>query len=286
MNPTVESFHDPATQTITHVVYDHRGGSAAVIDPVWDYDPKSGRTTTHSVERVAAFLREQQLTLDWILETHAHADHLSAAQYLRREFNSRIGIGAEIRHVQAVFKDIFNLGSEFAADGQQFDHLFADGERFHIGALEAGVIAVPGHTPADIAYVIGDAIFVGDTLFMPDTGTARCDFPGGDARKLYASIRRILSFPPSTRLFLCHDYPPEQRGPQWLCTVEEQRRDNIHVRDGISEADFVAMRTQRDSTLDMPTLIAQSIQVNIRAGELPPAEPNGRRYLKMPINVL
>ena len=286
MNPTVKSFYDSTTQTITHVVYDRRGGSAAVIDPVWDYDPKSGHTATHHVERVAAFLRENQLTLAWILETHAHADHLSAAQYLRREFASRIGIGAEIRNVQAVFKDLFNLGSEFAADGHQFDHLFADGERFSIGDLEAGVIAVPGHTPADIAYVIGDAIFVGDTLFMPDTGTARCDFPGGDARKLYASIRRILSFPPATRLFLCHDYPPEQRGPQWSCTVEEQRQDNIHVREGISEADFVAMRTQRDSTLDMPTLIAQSIQVNIRAGELPPAEANGRRYLKMPVDVL
>jgi glyoxylase-like metal-dependent hydrolase (beta-lactamase superfamily II) len=286
MHVQVESFFDEATYTISHVVYDQRGGIAAVIDPVWDYDPKSGRTTTHNVERIAAFLREHQLKLDWILETHAHADHLSAAQYLRREFGGRIAIGAEIRRVQNVFKDIFNLGPEFVADGQQFDHLFSNGERFHIGELEAHAIAVPGHTPADLMYVIGDAAFIGDTLFMPDTGTARCDFPGGDARMLYRSIQRILALPAATRLFLCHDYAPDDRAPQWQSTVAEQRRSNIHVHDGIDEESFIAMRQQRDATLDMPTLITQSIQVNIRAGQLPPAEDNGQHYLKTPVDVL
>jgi glyoxylase-like metal-dependent hydrolase (beta-lactamase superfamily II) len=286
MKPQVESFYDTATNTITHVVYDRIGGSAAVIDPVWDYDPKSGRTATHSVERVATFLREQQLQLSWILETHAHADHLSAAQYLRREFGGRIAIGAEISHVQGVFGKIFNLGHEFVADGRQFDHLLSDGERFLIGDLEGEAHAVPGHTPADIMYVIGDAAFIGDTMFMPDTGTARCDFPGGDARTLYRSIRHILSLPAETRLYLCHDYAPDDRAPQWQTTVAEQRRSNIHVHDGVDEDSFVAMRNRRDATLDMPVLITQSIQVNIRAGELPPAEGNGHHYLKIPVDLL
>lgn len=286
MQAQVESFYDTATSTITHVVYDRAGGTAAVVDPVWDYDPKSGRTATHHVERIAAFLRAKQLRLDWILETHAHADHLSAAQYLRREFGGRIGIGAEIRRVQAVFKNIFNLGSDFTADGQQFDHLFADGEHFRIGELEAQVVAVPGHTPADVMYLLGDAAFIGDTLFMPDTGTARCDFPGGDARLLYRSIQRILALPEATRLFLCHDYAPDAREPQWQTTVAEQRSRNIHARQGIAEDDFVAMREARDATLELPTLITQSLQVNIRAGALPPAEDNGKHYLKMPVDVL
>lgn len=286
MQVQVESFFDAGTHTITHVVYDRTGGTAAVIDPVWDYDPKSGRTATHSIERVIAFLREQQLKLDWILETHAHADHLSAAQQLRREFGGRIAIGAEIRRVQDVFKGIFNLGPEFSADGQQFDYLFKDGEHFRIGGLEAEAIAVPGHTPADMMYVIGDTAFIGDTLFMPDTGTARCDFPGGDAHALYRSIRRILALPAETRLFLCHDYAPDDRAPQWQTTVAEQCKHNIHVHDGIDEDSFVAMRTQRDATLDMPVLITQSIQVNIRAGALPPAEDNGRHYLKIPVDAL
>lgn len=286
MQAQVESFFDTATHTITHVVYDHTGGTAAVIDPVWDYDPKSGRTATHSLERVIAFLRERQLKLDWILETHAHADHLSAAQHLRHAFGGRIAISAEIRRVQAVFKGIFNLGPEFTADGRQFDHLFEDGERFRIGDLEAQAVAVPGHTPADMMYVIGDTAFIGDTLFMPDTGTARCDFPGGDAHMLYRSIRRILALPAETHLFLCHDYAPDDRSPQWQTTVAEQRRHNIHVHDGIDEDGFVAMRTQRDATLDMPVLITQSIQVNIRAGALPPPEDNGKHYLKIPVDVL
>lgn len=286
MQVPVASFFDPITHTISHVVYDRSGGSAAVIDPVWGFDPKSGRTDTRQVERVAAFLREHELKLEWILETHAHADHLSAAQYLRHHFGGRIAIGAEIQRVQHVFKDIFNLGAEFAADGRQFDHLFADGERFHIGALEAQAIAVPGHTPADLMYLVGDTAFIGDTLFMPDTGTARCDFPGGDAHALYRSIQRIFALPDATRLFLCHDYAPDDRAPQWQTTVAEQRSKNIHVHEGVSEADFVTLRQRRDATLDMPTLITQSIQVNIRAGELPPAEANGRRYLKIPLDVL
>lgn len=286
MQVHIESFFDASTYTITHVVYDHPGGTAAVIDPVWDYDPKSGRTATHNVDRVIAFLREQGLKLDWILETHAHADHLSAAQHLRRELGGRIAISAEIRRVQDVFKGIFNLGPEFAADGRQFDHLFKDGEVFLIGSLEARAIAVPGHTPADMMYLVGDAAFIGDTLFMPDTGTARCDFPGGDARALYRSIQRILGMPDQTRLFLCHDYPPADRAPQWQTTVADQRSKNIHVHEGIDEDSFVAMRQQRDATLDMPTLITQSIQVNIRAGELPPAEANGRHYLKIPVDML
>src|SRR5690606_7733848 len=286
MNPQIESFFDPVTHTISHVVFDCAGGSAAVVDPVWDFDPKSGRTATRQAERIAAFLREHKLKLEWILETHAHADHLSAAQYLRRHFGGRIAIGAEIRHVQQAFKDIFNLVPAFAADGSQFDHLFTDGEHFRIGALDARAIAVPGHTPADLMYLVGDAAFIGDTLFMPDTGTARCDFPGGDAHALYRSTRRIFALPDQTRLFLCHDYAPDDRAPQWKTTVAEQRARNIHVHEGVDEARFVALRRQRDATLDMPTLITQSIQVNIRAGELPPAENNGRHYLKIPLDVL
>jgi len=280
MNPQVQAFFDPATWTVTYVVHD--GRHAAIIDSVLDYEPKAGRTATRSAERVIEFVRSRGLAVQWILETHAHADHLSAAPYLRARLGGRIAIGGRIREVQAIFREIFNVEKELPA----FDHLFADGERFAIGALEAEAIHVPGHTPADMAYRIGDAVFVGDTLFMPDVGTARADFPGGDARTLYRSIRRLLALPGETRLFVCHDYPPQGREPRWQSTVAQQRAANIHVRDGVSEEGFVAMRSARDRTLEMPTLILPSIQVNIRAGELPLPEDNGRSYLKIPLNAL
>ena len=286
MPAQVQSFHDPVTGTVTHVVFEKAGTECAVIDPVLDFDAKSGRTRTASVERVAAFLDEQDLQLAWILETHAHADHLSAADWLRDRFGGRVGIGRDITQVQGVFKHLFNLEPAFPTDGSQFDHLFADGERFGIGALEAEVLALPGHTPACVAYRIGDAVFVGDTLFMPDVGTARCDFPGGDAATLYRSVRRLLALPQRTRLFMCHDYPPAGREPQWECTVADQRERNIHVHDGVSAEEFVALRTARDATLEMPQLILPSVQVNIRAGRLPAAEANGVAYLKIPVNAL
>lgn len=286
MNPRVKAFFDPATWTVSYVVYAREGGPAAVVDPVLDYDPKSGRTGTASADALIAFVREQGLTVEWILETHAHADHLSSARYLKQQLGGRIAIGAQIRSVQGVFKKIFNLEPEFQCDGSHFDHLFEDGERFAIGELQAEAIYVPGHTPADMAYRIGDAVFVGDTLFMPDVGTARADFPGGDAHKLYRSIRRLLALPATTRVFVCHDYPPAGRAPEWETTVQAQRESNIHVRDGVSEERFVAMRTARDRTLEMPTLILPSIQVNVRAGELPPPEENGVSYLKIPVNAL
>jgi glyoxylase-like metal-dependent hydrolase (beta-lactamase superfamily II) len=286
MKPNIQPFFDPATATLSYVVYDAPGGAAALVDSVLDYDPKSGRTRTASADRLVAFVREQRLKVEWILETHAHADHLSAAPYLKRALGGKIAIGEPIRAVQGVFKEIFNLEPQFRLDGSQFDHLFADGERFRIGALEAEALHVPGHTPADFAYRVGDAIFVGDTLFLPDVGTARADFPGGDAHALYRSIRRILALPEATRIFVCHDYPPAGREPKWETTVREQRAANVHVRDGVGEDEFVAMRTARDRTLDMPNLILPSIQVNIRAGELPPAEANGVSYLKIPVNAL
>jgi glyoxylase-like metal-dependent hydrolase (beta-lactamase superfamily II) len=260
----------------------HDGAAAAIIDSVLDYEPKSARTDTRSAERVIGFVRAQRLRVEWILETHAHADHLSAAPYLRAHLGGRIAIGERIREVQAIFREVFNLEKELPA----FDRLLADGERFAIGALQAEALHVPGHTPADMAYRIGDAVFVGDTLFMPDVGTARADFPGGDAPTLYRSIRRLLALPPETRIFVCHDYPPQGREPRWDTTVAQQRAANIHVRDGVSEGEFVAMRTARDRTLEMPTLILPSIQVNIRAGELPLPEANGRSYLKIPLNAL
>ena len=251
-----------------------------------DYDPKSGRTRTDSADQLIAFVREQNLTVDWILETHAHADHLSAAPYLRKHLGGKIAIGGKITQVQNVFKGIFHLEPEFATNGSQFDHLFEDGDTFAIGTLQAQALSVPGHTPACMAYQVGDAVFVGDTLFMPDVGTARCDFPGGNAHTLYQSVRKLLSLPPETRLFMCHDYPPEGRAAQWECTVADQRARNIHVHDGVSEAEFVAMRTKRDASLAMPVLILPSVQVNIRAGELPPPEANGVSYLKIPLNAL
>lgn len=284
--PTVHSLFDPATWTLTHIVHGGPGTPAAVIDPVLDYDPKSGRTRTESADRVIAYLQSLDLKLEWILETHAHADHLSAAPYLKAKLGGRIGIGARITEVQKVFKTVFHLEPGFCHDGSQFDHLFAEGECFQIGALRGQVMHVPGHTPACAAYHIGDAVFVGDTLFMPDVGSARCDFPGGDAQTLYASARRILALPAETRLFMCHDYPPTGRDVRAVCSVAEQREQNLHLRDGIDEAAFVALRTARDATLDMPVLLLPSVQVNIRAGALPPPEANGVSYLKIPLNAL
>lgn len=280
MKPNIQAFFDAVTGTVTYVVHD--GTAAAIVDPVLDYDPKSGRTSTAGADKVAAFVREGSLGVQWILETHAHADHLTAAPYLRSHLGGRVAIGERIGEVQKIFREVFNTRKELPA----FDHLFADGERFAIGALEAEVMHLPGHTPADIAYRIGDAVFVGDTLFMPDVGSARADFPGGDARKLYRSARRLLSLPGETRLFMCHDYPPKGRAPRWETTVAEERAANIHLRDGVSEDEFVALRTARDRTLEMPTLILPAIQVNIRAGELPLPEDNGRAYLKIPLNAL
>ncbi|WP_055335703.1 MBL fold metallo-hydrolase [Ralstonia solanacearum] len=286
MSTQIAPFFDSETCTMTYVVHAGPGTPCAVIDSVLDYDPKSGRTRTGSADRVAAYIEANALRVEWLLETHAHADHLSAAPYLRNRFGGRIAIGERIRVVQGVFKPIFNLEPSFRLDGSQFDHLFAADEAFRIGELEAKALAVPGHTPADMAYQVGDAVFVGDTLFMPDVGTARCDFPGGDARTLYQSIRRLLDLPSQTRLYMCHDYPPAGREAICETTVAEQRRANIHVRDGVTEDDFVQMRTRRDATLAMPTLMLPSIQVNIRAGALPPAEPNGVRYLKIPLNAM
>lgn len=286
MQAQVKAFFDPATWTVSYVVFDAPGGHCALVDSVLDYDPKSGRTRTDSANQLIAFVREQNLTVDWILETHAHADHLSAAPYLRKHSGGKIAIGGKITQVQNVFKGIFHLEPEFATNGSQFDHLFEDGDTFAIGTLQAQALSVPGHTPACMAYQVGDAVFVGDTLFMPDVGTARCDFPGGNAHTLYQSVRKLLSLPPETRLFMCHDYPPEGREAQWECTVADQRARNIHVHDGVSEAEFVAMRTKRDAGLAMPVLILPSVQVNIRAGELPPPEANGVSYLKIPLNAL
>jgi glyoxylase-like metal-dependent hydrolase (beta-lactamase superfamily II) len=286
MQPIVKGFFDPATWTVTHVVYEQPGSACAIVDPVLDYDPKSGRTRTASADRLIAFIEENKLRVEWILETHAHADHLSAAHYLRKKLGGQIAIGAAITQVQDVFKRVFNLEPEFRPDGHQFDRLLQDGETFAIGALTATALSVPGHTPACMAYQVGDAVFVGDTLFMPDVGTARCDFPGGDAPSLYRSVRRLLALPAETRLFMCHDYPPATREPVWETTVAAQRAGNIHVHDGVTEAEFVAMRKARDATLEMPVLILPSVQVNIRAGEMPPKDNNGVAYLRIPVNAL
>ena len=286
MQPQVQAFFDPATGSLSYVIYEQPGSACAIVDPVLDYDPHAGRTATASAERLVAFVRAQQLRVEWILETHAHADHLSAAAWLREQLGGRVGVGRDITQVQGIFKQLFNLEPGFATDGSQFDQLFADGETFAIGKLQAQVIALPGHTPASVAYRVGDAVFVGDTLFMPDVGTARCDFPGGSAVALYRSVRRLLELPGATLLFMCHDYPPPGRDPQWESTVAQQRAANIHVRDGTTEAAFVAMRRARDATLGLPTLILPAVQVNIRAGQLPPREDNGVAYLKIPLNAL
>lgn len=287
MQPNIQAFFDPVTWTVSYVVFDKPGGHCAIIDPVLNYDPKSGRTNHHSADVLIKFVRSKDLVVSWILETHAHADHLSSAHYLKQKLGGKIAIGSRIPGVQQVFKKLFNMGPDFQPDGSQFDHLFDDGDTFEVGGLKGRAIFVPGHTPADMAYQFADTIFIGDTMFMPDVGTARADFPGGDARQLYRSIRKLLdNYPPETRLFMCHDYPPDDRSVQWESTVAEQRAHNIHVHDGISEDEFVAMRTARDATLEMPVLILPSVQINVRAGQLPPTEDNGMVYLKIPINVL
>jgi glyoxylase-like metal-dependent hydrolase (beta-lactamase superfamily II) len=285
-SPTTQGFFDPGTGTISYVTWDRATRRAAIVDPVLDYDFKSGHTGTHSADRVLAFIQENSLRVDWILETHAHADHLSGARYLQEHVGGHIAIGEHIREVQATFQKIYNLDRGFLPDGTQFDHLFKDGETFNIGQTEATALWVPGHTCADLAYLIDDSVFVGDTLFMPDVGSARADFPGGDAKQLYRSIRRVLDLPPETTLYVCHDYPTASRSPQWQTTVAEERALNIHVRDGISEDEFVSMRTARDATLEVPTLILPSIQVNVRAGRLPPPDESGVAYLRIPLNTL
>ena len=285
--PVVTTFFDEATFTATHVVHDPVTLRAAIIDPVLDFDQPSGRTSHASADRVIAHVRENSLTVDWLLETHAHADHLSAAPYLKEMLGGRIVIGAEIRTVQGVFGTVFNEGPAFARDGSQFDLLMEDGHAFSVGAIEAIALHVPGHTPACLAFVIGDAVFVGDTLFMPDYGTARADFPGGDARTLYRSIRRLMALPNEARVFLCHDYKATGRDQfVWETTIGAQRTANVHVHEGVSEEAFVAMREARDATLGMPRLILPSIQVNMRAGHLPEPDSNGVRYLRLPVDLL
>ncbi len=287
MQPRVQAFFDPATYSYSYVVTDPATKRCAIVDPVLDYDPASGRTSRASADRLIAYVREQGLTVDWLLETHVHADHLSAAPYLQQALGGRIAIGDRITTVQRTFAELFNAEPEFRTDGSQFDHLFRDGERFKVGSIEARAIHTPGHTPACMTYVIGDAAFVGDTLFMPDYGTARCDFPGGDARTLYRSIQKLFTLPDQTRLFMCHDYKaPGREEFRYQTTVAEQRAHNVHVRDGIGEDEFVAMRNARDATLGMPSLMLPAVQVNMRGGRLPPAEANGRRYLKIPLDAL
>ncbi|WP_297721942.1 MBL fold metallo-hydrolase [Limnohabitans sp. Rim8] len=286
LKPIVHGIFDKATGTVTYIVHHGIGSACAIIDSVLDYDPKSGRTTTTSAEKVVEYVNEHRLKVEWILETHAHADHVSAAPYLKKHSGGKIAIGDHITQVQKVFKGVYNLETEFKEDGSQFDYLLISDEEFKVGELVGKVLFVPGHTPACVAYQFGDAVFVGDTLFMPDVGTARCDFPGGDARTLYASTRKILSLPGETRLFMCHDYPPNDRPIAFETTVAEQNAKNIHVHVGITENQFVEMRTRRDATLEMPVLILPAVQINIRAGELPPSEDNGVSYLKIPLNTL
>ena len=283
--PSIQSFFDPETFTVTHIVSDPATGRAAIIDSVLDFDPKSGRTSPASADKVVAHVQQAGLQVDWLLETHAHADHLSAAPYLKEKLGGKIAIGRHICEVQGVFKKIFNA-SDMNTEGAEFDHLFDDGEQFNIGQVEVSVMHTPGHTPACLTYLMGQNAFVGDTLFMPDYGSARCDFPGGDAAVLYRSIKKVLALAPDTRLHLCHDYPPSSRAPAWVSTVAEQRAGNIHVHDGVTEAQFVSLRIARDKTLAMPVLILPAVQVNARAGHLPPPEDNGVRYLKIPLNLL
>lgn len=284
--PIVQHFFDEPTNTFSYVVKDPDSQSCAIIDSVLDFDYAAGRTDVRSADEIIQYVKDQGLTVEWILETHVHADHLSAAPYLHEKLGGKTGIGANITVVQDVFGKAFNAGTEFARDGSQFDKLFEEGDTFNIGNLEGRVLHTPGHTPACLTYVIGDAGFVGDTLFMPDFGTARCDFPGGDARALFQSIQKVLALSPETRLFMCHDYgTPDRDEFLYMTTVAEERESNVHVHEGVSEDDFVKMRTERDATLDMPRLILPSVQVNMRAGEMPPAEDNGQVYLKVPINL-
>ena len=276
-------FHKP-TSTFSYVIVDPGTRRAGIIDPVLDYESASGRTSTASADGIIAHIRDKKLSLDWILETHAHADHVSAAQHIKKVLGGKIAIGEGIREVQASFTRLFNIATQIPSDGSQFDHLFKDGETFRIGKLEVRVLATPGHTSDSLTYVIGDAAFVGDTLFMPDSGSARCDFPGGDAGRLYDSIRRILALPDSTRLFMCHDYAPGGREYQYQTTVAEQKNTNIHVHDGVSREQFITLRTTRDKTLNVPALLLPAVQINIHAGQLPEPETNGIAYLKIPIN--
>jgi len=286
-HPEVKAFFDAASNTFSYVVADPATRRAAVIDSVLDYDPASGRTRHDSADAIVAWAREQGLGVDWVIDTHVHADHLSASPYIQQQLGGKLGIGEHIRAVQETFGRIFNAGTEFARDGSQFDHLFFDGETYRVGEIEAVTIHTPGHTPACMTHVIGDAAFVGDTLFMPDYGTARCDFPGGDAATLYRSIQRIYALPDHTRIFLCHDYKAPGRD-EFACetTVGAEKRGNVHVRAGVDEATFVQMRTARDATLAMPKLILPSVQINMRAGHKPPPEDNGVSYLKIPLDAL
>ena len=285
LKPEVAGFHDPATATISYVVKDPASKSCAVIDSVMDIDYAAGRIAFTSSDQLIDYIRANDLSLEWLIESHAHADHLSAAPYIQGKLGGKIGIGSAIKQVQEVFGKVFNEGTEFRRDGSQFDRLFEDGDTYQIGTMTAFVLATPGHTPACMTHVIGDAAFVGDTLFMPDGGTARADFPGGDARVLFQSIRKVLeTLPAETRLFMCHDYGPNGRDVKWETTVAEERRHNIHVRDGVTEDDFVRMREARDKTLSMPRLILPSLQVNMRAGHLPEPDDSGKRFLKLPLN--
>ncbi|MDA3914692.1 MBL fold metallo-hydrolase [Oleiagrimonas sp.] len=283
--PVVRDFFDDDSNTFSYVVSDPQTGRAAVIDSVLEYDPASGSTSHAGADRIVAYVRERKLEVEWVIDTHVHADHLSAAPYIKDQLGGTLGIGEHISAVQDVFGKLFNAGSGFARDGSQFDHLFHDGETYAIGSIQAMALHTPGHTPACMTHVIGDAAFVGDTLFMPDYGTARCDFPGGDAHALYRSIQRLFELPQSTRVFLCHDYKPEGRDAYVNQTsIDAERRENIHVHVGVGEEDFVTMRTARDAKLSMPHLILPAVQVNMRAGLLPPPESNGMRYLKIPLN--
>jgi glyoxylase-like metal-dependent hydrolase (beta-lactamase superfamily II) len=286
LKPDIRAFFDPATWTLTYVVKDPNSASCAIIDSVLDYDAASGRTKTDSADQIIRMVESERLSVQWIVETHVHADHLSAAPYLHNQLGGKIGIGTHITDMQTIFGDLFNAEPEFCRDGSQFDALFEDGGTFSIGGLTATAMHTPGHTPACMTYHVGDALFVGDTLFMPDFGTARCDFPGGDPRILYQSIQRLLTLPPETRMFMCHDYMPNGRRLKYQTTVAEQKAANLHVRDGISEYEFVDMRTAKDKTLNVPELILPSVQINMRAGELPPAEDNGVRYLKIPVDAV
>jgi len=287
LRPSIAGFFDEATNTVSYVVHDPKTGEAAIIDSVLDFDAASGRTSNGSADRMIEYVTSNNLKVTWLIETHAHADHISAAPYLQERLGGKLAIGRDIIRVQEVFGKLFNAGTDFERDGSQFDKLFEDGETFRIGELEGIALHVPGHTPADMAFIVGDAAFVGDTIFMPDFGTARADFPGGDAGQLFRSIRRLLSLPDETRLFLCHDYKAPGRDEYaWETTVKQQREENVHVKDGVTEQDFVAMRTDRDKTLSMPKLIMPSVQVNIRGGRLPDPEENGVSYIKIPVNAV
>jgi len=286
ISPVVTPFFHAPTGSWSYVVADDAAGVAVIIDPVLDFELRSGRTGTHSAQRIVEHCRSHALHVDWILETHAHADHLSAAAWLQSELGGRIGIGEGIRSVQATFARVYGLGADFATDGSQFDHLFRDGESFGIGGLEGRVLGTPGHTSDSVSYLVGDAVFIGDTLFMPDVGSARCDFPGGDAALLFRSVQRLYALPAQTRVFVCHDYPPDGRDSRAETTIAEQRATNLHLRDGVTEGEYVARRTARDATLDLPQLLIPAVQVNIRGGRLPAPDSNGTRYLKLPLDLL